>query len=42
MLYLFGLVLLVLVEEDVPDAALRGGRELGLFVLLVVVLDLFV
>src|SRR5215204_2286113 len=38
---LFGFLFLVLVEEDMPYAALRGRRELGLFVLLVVGLDLF-
>src|SRR5688572_29460459 len=42
LLYLLGLLFLVFVEEDVPDAALLGGRELGLFVLLVVLLDSFV
>ena len=42
LLGLLGLLFLVFVEEDVPDATLLGGRELGLFVLLVVILDLFV
>src|SRR5215208_2245071 len=42
LLYVLGLLFLVLVEEDVPDATLLGSRELGLFVLLVVILDLFV
>src|SRR5215203_1161771 len=41
LLYVLGLLFLVFVEEYVPDATLRGGRELGLFVLLVVILDLF-
>src|ERR671910_2502593 len=42
LLYLLGLLFLVFVEEDVPDAPLFGRHELGLFVLLVVILDLFV
>src|SRR5215207_2173232 len=42
LLYVLGLLFLVFVEEYVPDATLLGGRELGLFVLLVVILDLFV
>src|SRR5918998_195339 len=42
LLHVLGLLFLVLVEEDVPDAPLLGGHELGLFVLLVVILDLFV
>src|SRR5215213_2317519 len=42
LLHVLGLLLLVLGEEDVPHAALLGGRELGLFVLLVVLLDLLV
>src|SRR5215212_9987029 len=42
LLHVLGLLLLILGEEDVPHAALLGGRELGLFVLLVVLLDLLV
>src|SRR5215204_363739 len=42
LLYVLGLLFLVFVEEDMPYATLLGGRELGLFVLLVVILDLFV
>src|SRR5215213_4821875 len=42
LLHVLGLLFLVLGEEDVADADLLGGGELGLFVLLVVLLDLFV
>src|SRR5918997_1576109 len=42
LLHVLGLLFLVLVEEDVPDTPLLGGRELGLFVILVIILDLFV
>src|SRR5215212_1385165 len=42
LLHVLGLLLLVLGEEDVPHTALLGGRELGLFVLLVVLLDLLI
>src|SRR5215217_1810443 len=42
LLHVLGLLFLVLGEEDVADADLLGGGELGLFVLLVVLLDLLV
>src|SRR5215217_965388 len=42
LLHVLGLLFLVLGEEDMADADLLGGGELGLFVLLVVLLDLLV